>query len=193
MESRDYILQKCIKNIKEQYAMPDLSDINATKYENLVDVFIDKSHEMAADVVILQPGETIDGIIKQKFPEATKICSKLPEVTCATIDPDYVCDIKQLDGTDVGVVEGKLGVAENGCVWLPQDMRQKAVYFISENLIIILNRQDICSNMHEAYKKIKFNNYGFGTFICGPSKTADIAQILVIGAQAARSLTIILR
>lgn len=192
MESRDYILQKCIKNIKEQYAMPDLSDINATKYENPVEIFIEKAHEMAADVVMLQPGETIDEIIKQKFPEASKICSKLPEVGCATINPDEVIDIDELNGTDVGVVEGKAGVAENGCVWLPQDMRQKAVYFISENLIILLNRQDICSNMHEAYKKIKFNNYGFGTFISGPSKTADIAQILVIGAQAARSLTIIL-
>jgi L-lactate dehydrogenase complex protein LldG len=46
--------------------------------------------------------------------------------------------------------------------------------------------------MHEAYRRIKFNDYGYGTFISGPSKTADIAQVLVMGAQAARSATVLL-
>jgi L-lactate dehydrogenase complex protein LldG len=46
--------------------------------------------------------------------------------------------------------------------------------------------------MHEAYKRIRFNDYGYGSFISGPSKTADIAQVLVMGAQAARSVTVLL-
>jgi L-lactate dehydrogenase complex protein LldG len=36
------------------------------------------------------------------------------------------------------------------------------------------------------------NDYGYGTFISGPSKTADIAQVLVMGAQAARSAIVLL-
>lgn len=37
--------------------------------------------------------------------------------------------------------------------------------------------------MHEAYKRIEFDKTydGYGTFISGPSKTADIAQVLVMG------------
>jgi hypothetical protein len=46
--------------------------------------------------------------------------------------------------------------------------------------------------MHEAYKRIKMTNYGYGVFISGPSKTADIEQALVMGAQAARGVTVIL-
>jgi L-lactate dehydrogenase complex protein LldG len=58
--------------------------------------------------------------------------------------------------------------------------------------------------MHEAYARLSaetnsqepmaksFNDYGYGTFISGPSKTADIAQVLVMGAQAARSATVLL-
>ena len=36
--------------------------------------------------------------------------------------------------------------------------------------------------MHEAYKKVEFKEAGYGVFIGGPSKTADIEQSLVIGA-----------
>ena len=58
--------------------------------------------------------------------------------------------------------------------------------------VILLPKSQIVNNMHEAYRRIKFNDYGYGTFISGPSKTADIAQVLVMGAQAARSATVLL-
>ena len=48
------------------------------------------------------------------------------------------------------------------------------------------DRNDIVNNMHEAYERIA--NPGYGCFISGPSKTADIAQALVMGAQAARDV-----
>ena len=92
----------------------------------------------------------------------------------------------------MGVVKGVFGVAENACVWIPQTMVEKAVCFISENLVILLDKKQIVNNMHEAYKRIEFNDYGYGSFISGPSKTADIAQVLVMGAQAARSATVLL-
>jgi L-lactate dehydrogenase complex protein LldG len=83
-------------------------------------------------------------------------------------------------------------------------MKEKAVCFISENLVILLKKSEIVNNMHEAYARLSaetnsqepmaksFNDYGYGTFISGPSKTADIAQVLVMGAQAARSATVLL-
>jgi L-lactate dehydrogenase complex protein LldG len=47
--------------------------------------------------------------------------------------------------------------------------------------------------MHEAYARIEMDpKYNFGTFISGPSKTADIEQALVMGAQAARGVTVVL-
>lgn len=72
-------------------------------------------------------------------------------------------------------------------------MKEKAICFISECLILIVSKKNIVSNMHEAYEHLKFNEkYNFGTFISGPSKTADIEQSLVYGAQAARGLTVFL-
>ena len=110
----------------------------------------------------------------------------------ADINPDSVAEAADLDGTDVGIVQGALGVAENGCIWVPQTMKEKAVCFIAENLVILLSSKALVSNMHEAYRRIEMTDYGFGTFISGPSKTADIEQALVMGAQASRSTTIVL-
>ena len=104
-----------------------------------------------------------------------------------------MAEAQDLNGTDVGVVYGQIGVAENGCVWIPQDMKEKAVCFISEYLVIVLPKSSIVNNMHEAYDHICMPKTGLGTFISGPSKTADIEQALVMGAQAARGVTVVIR
>jgi L-lactate dehydrogenase complex protein LldG len=139
-------------------------------------------------------GRDINKLIKDLYPDAKEIASNLPEITIATRNPDTVERARDLNGTDVGVIRGMFGVAENGCIWIPQQMKEKAVCFISENLVILMPKSEIVNNMHEAYKRIEFDKEydGYGTFISGPSKTADIAQVLVMGAQAARSVTVLL-
>ena len=72
-------------------------------------------------------------------------------------------------------------------------MKEKAVCFISEYLVIVLSKNSIVNNMHEAYDRITMPSTGLGTFISGPSKTADVEQALVMGAQAARGVTVVIR
>ena len=172
--------------------MPDLSDIKAITYPEPLVQFVKMSKMVGGQVIEVDPGRDINTLIQGLYPEAKEIASNLPEVTIATRNPDTVGRARNLNGTDVGIIRGMFGVAENGCIWIPQQMKEKAVCFISENLVILLPKSQIVNNMHEAYQRIEFNDYGYGTFISGPSKTADIAQVLVMGAQAARSVTILL-
>ena len=194
MSSKEDILSKYRKNIQQKYDMPSLDDIKAITYPDPLVQFITMTESVGGHVIEVKEGQNVNDIIKGLFPDAKEIASNLPEVTIATRDPDNVGRARDLNGTDVGIIRGKFGVAENACVWVPQTMKEKAVCFISENLIILLPKSQIVNNMHEAYKRIEFDETydGYGTFISGPSKTADIAQVLVMGAQAARSATILL-
>ena len=194
MANKDDILKKYRANVREKFDMPDLSDIKAITYPNPLVQFVKMTEMVGGQVIEVDPGRDINVLIKELFPDAKEIASNLPEITIATRNPDTVGRARDLNGTDVGIIRGKFGVAENACIWIPQTMKEKAVCFISENLVILLPKSQIVNNMHEAYKRIEFyKEYdGYGTFISGPSKTADIAQVLVMGAQAARSATILL-
>ena len=194
MASKEDILKKYRSNIREQFDMPDLSDIQAVTYPNPLLQFMNMTKSVGGNAIEVEAGRDINELIRELFPDAKDIASNLPEITIATRNPDDVGRARDLNGTDVGIIRGKFGVAENACIWIPQTMKEKAVCFISENLIILLPKSQIVNNMHEAYKRIEFDKEydGYGTFISGPSKTADIAQVLVMGAQAARSATILL-
>ena len=192
MSSKEDILKKYRANVRQQFDMPDLSDIAAITYPNPLEQFIKMTESVGGHVVEVKAGQDINTLIRELYPDAREIASNLPEVTIATRNPDSADSAQALNGTDVGVIRGCFGVAENACVWIPQTMKEKAVCFISENLVILLPKTEIVNNMHDAYHRIAFNDYGYGTFISGPSKTADIAQVLVMGAQAARSATVLL-
>ena len=194
MSNKEDILKKYRSNIHERFEMPDLSDITPITYKEPLSQFIEMSKNVGGNIIEVKENQDINALVKELYPDAKEIASNLSEITIATRNPDTIENAQALNGTDVGIIRGMFGVAENGCIWIPEQMKEKAVCFISENIVILLRKSQIVNNMHEAYKQIAFDSKydGYGTFISGPSKTADIAQVLVMGAQAARSVTILL-
>ncbi len=197
MNARENILARLRQNTHENYDKPLLDHLKPITYPDPVAEFIQKTTTVAgARLIELQQGMSLGTAIQQAYPQAKIIASNLTGVE-AQLNPDTVGEAQDLMKVDVGVVEGAIGVAENACVWISQRMKEKAVCFASEQLVIVLHREAIVNNMHEAYERIAaskefFQQYKFGTFISGPSKTADIESALVYGAQAARGVTIIL-
>ncbi len=197
MTSRENILARLRKNTHENYAKPQLDNLNPITYPDPVAEFIQKTTTTAgAKLIELQKGESLNDAVRKAYPDAKIIASNMPGVE-AQLNPDTVGDAQELMKVDVGVIQGCIGVAENACIWVPQTMKEKAVCFASEQLVIVLPREGIVNNMHDAYARIAsssdyFQQYKFGTFISGPSKTADIESALVYGAQAARGVTVIL-
>ena len=191
MKKEDF-LNKLRQNTHVQYDMPDMK-IEGIQYENTLQQFIEMTKSVGGHVIEAQEGEDLNDLVKKAYPNAKVFATNLPEITIAEKNPDTVAEANDLNGTDVGIVRGQVGVAENGCVWIPQTMKEKAVLFISEYLVIFLEKKNVVNNMHEAYARIEMDpKYNFGTFISGPSKTADIEQALVMGAQAAKGVTVVI-
>jgi L-lactate dehydrogenase complex protein LldG len=95
---------------------------------------------------------------------------------------------------EVTFLDAHFGVIENGACWIVHDpAADRTRYTLSEHLAILLPRTALVATMHEAYARIaELGIEDFGLFLSGPSKTADIEQALVIGAQGAVSTTVFL-
>ena len=127
------------------------------------------------------------------FASAQQIVCNVTGVTLGNLELASVSDPHELAGVDLAIMPGQFAVAENGAVWVSDaDVAHRVIYFITQHLVLVVSRSQILDNLHEAYERLTFNDRGYGLFIAGPSKTADIEQSLVIGAHGPRSLTVLL-
>lgn len=104
-----------------------------------------------------------------------------------------LADLTALAALDFALLPGVFGVAENGAVWVDGDaLPQRSLLVLPQHLGIVVSAHALVDHMHAAYERLTFARPGFGCFVSGPSKTADIEQALVIGAHGARSLSVFL-
>ena len=125
---------------------------------------------------------------------AARVASLVPGVGSATVDLASVADPHALEGIDVAILPGELAVAENGAVWIDGARLgpNRAIFVLPQHLVVVVPAAGLVLDMHQAYERLWFDPPGFGLFLAGPSKTADIEQSLVIGAHGARSATVFL-
>jgi len=191
MESKHRILSQIRAGLPPPWPLPE---VPVFRLENP-----DKPGEMAR---ILERGATqvaraatisdVNAVIDCYNPQRGKTLSTFPDSSDSALpSPGSPSDC---EGTDLAVLEAVLGVAENGAIWISERELQglRILPFITQHLVLVVREKTIVGTMHEAYAKLGRPEAGFGVFIGGPSKTADIEQSLVIGAQAARSLLVII-
>jgi L-lactate dehydrogenase complex protein LldG len=185
MSSRDYILSKIRNTPRDKRPLPEIPDFKVDG--ELMERFVRS--------LLMNKGEVLDKKQLEEFFNSShfkKIVS-LSEEFQSFANMDIPGDAHQLADLDVAIISGQFGVAENAAIWLEErDMGLRALPFITEHLVIVLEKDQLVSNMHEAYERIGKGASGFGLFIAGPSKTADIEQSLVIGAHGAKSLRVVL-
>lgn len=187
------ILKSVQENKPTLVPLPEIDLNSFDESINILETFKSNVKLVGGNIQELSQLKEIDSEIKNRYPNASKIISCIPESNLGTVSISEKTSPHKLETVDLAIIKGEFGVAENGAIWLSEDQMQLRVLpFITNDLIIILNKKDICLHMHQAYKLIVERKCNFGLFISGPSKTADIEQCLVIGAQGAMSLTVFL-
>ena len=182
MTSRELILNNIKKNTPSSTIELPETNITHTSYENKNKQFITSLASVGGNAFWLK-NESINEFVEKKYKNLNIIVSTCKEFTCSTKKANKPNTPHPLENVDLAVITAEFAVAENGAVWVKNpDNRHRALYFLATRLLIVVSKENIVDTMHEAYERIKFDKSGYGTFISGPSKTADIEQSLVIGA-----------
>lgn len=132
MSSREDILQSIRRATHVKYEKPDLKPLEdmALTYPSMVEQFYFVMKQVGGEAIFLEKEENVNDFIKKAYPGAKRIASNLKSITCATFNPDDLEDPAELNGTDLAVIDGKIGVAENGGVWIEQDVKQRAIILL---------------------------------------------------------------
>ena len=190
MTTREKILEAVLKNQPEATALPDTSMFKGTG-NDLVQKYMDIFKTIGGSCFLADTIDSVKTLINEKFDLSKRIVTTLSELSdrfeliSGTVDPHSYNDI------EVAIIKAHFSVAENGAVWLTEEvMGQRIIPYICQHLAVIVYAESIVPTLHEAYEKIGTGDYGFGGFIGGPSKTADIEQALVLGAHGPLTMTV---
>lgn len=193
MNSKERILHKIKQNQpKEIHELPDLSLLKKSD-SDVLEQYKTVLKSIGGDFAEVSDFAEVINFVKENYDINKRILTAIPELS-EIADLDWINDDPHtLENAELLLLKAHFGVAENSALWVTDElMGQRVSCFIPQYLAIIVNKKDIVAKMHQAYDRIGNQQYGFGTFIAGPSKTADIEQSLVLGAHGARGLTVFL-
>lgn len=190
MTSRDKILNAISDNQPDLVPMPTIDFSDVISYEDNFIQFKTVLESIGGKVELIQDISILKNKLIEDRATGKLIINSIPEI--GTVDESaYSLPPVELEKLEIAYLAGTLGVAENGAIWMYESqMQNRLLPFICQHLVLVIHLKDIVPTMHHAYQKLDIAKEGFGAFIAGPSKTADIEQSLVIGAHGARSATI---
>jgi L-lactate dehydrogenase complex protein LldG len=190
MSSRENILEAIRRNKLEDMLLPSLH-FYEHKPEDLLSQFSHTLSGIGGSCRKVHDYEQINAYLAEARGKNSSIINAVEELTGCNINDFFNADAKLLESTEIFIVRGGVAVAENGAIWVTEkNMGNRLLPFLCQKLIIVVEAGNLVFNMYEAYEKIAIDQEGYGVFIAGPSKTADIEQSLVIGAHGPLSLDV---
>lgn len=172
----------------------ELSQFLVYNNENLIDGFCNNLIANDGTYQIVDSKEELDEFLLKEI--GNKSFVSLIESTKIehNFQTSWLENPKDLINAKLLIIRGKIGVVENGAIWIDDSTihNLRVLPFIVERTIFIIHKKDLVLTMHHAYSALKGLDTGFGTFVAGPSKTGDVEQNLIIGAHGPLSHLVVI-
>jgi L-lactate dehydrogenase complex protein LldG len=157
---------------------------------DLVEAFTETMTGIGGRVFLVDDHSKVSHIVNEEFKDAGWVLS-LSEKVIVEASKKPVATPKEFEPLDLLIIDSTLAIAENGAIWITEnEIKERVLPFITQHLAVVIEKENIVATMHRAYELIGDKEYGFATFIAGPSKTADIEQSLVLGAHGPKTMTV---
>ncbi|MFG0286992.1 MAG: lactate utilization protein C [Rhodopirellula sp. JB044] len=193
--SKQLILDRLRGRAVKSKGLPEIDRSRLVRFDDPVAQFRQTLEFVGGESHMVDTPEQVREILMgiDVFAGAERIASTYPEAIEPTVQLDRIGDPHLLSSLDWTVVRGEFAIAENGAIWIDGGtLPHRVMIFIAQYLAIVVSRSQIVDHMHDAYARIGTPEPGFGVFVSGPSKTADIEQSLVLGAHGCRKLQVFL-
>lgn len=194
-KSRQAIMDRIGSRIIESEPLPTLDSSRLTSFDDPLARFVEMLSLVGGEAHCIERPQQAEEILSEipVFAEARRIASLVPEAVAGNVDAAEVDYPHALASLDWVIARGEFIVAENGAIWVDgSTMPHRVMLFIPQYLALVVSRSQVVHHMHQAYARIGHPQPGFGVFVSGPSKTADIEQSLVLGAHGCRTLQVFL-
>lgn len=172
-----------------------------TIHDDKVDFFIKKIEQVAASS---EQVKSLDDIVQAvlSYIESQKLDKTLVRTSTTLLDqlewPDNInAEVRIATEHDtLALVEANLAIAETGSVVMcSSEKRPVSLNFLPEHYLCVVQKHAIVNTMEDVWKYLREEDSGFPraiNVITGPSRTADVEQIIQLGAHGPRRLHVLL-
>ncbi len=191
MSSREAILADIRRDKPAPIALPDVPLFDEGRSDALLGRFFNAFKAMGGTQMEMPASGDPLVEIRARMASAGIVISMVPEIAGnraldLDVTPAALADV------DIAIVRAAFGVAETGSVAFTEDeLGVNTLGYLAQHLIVLLDPADLVVNIHHAYHRPELKTARYCVFHTGPSATADIEGVLILGAQGVRSLSIL--
>lgn len=213
MDSRQQILDSIRRALKTPSHLPDEAApetlsralaIPALGIEEKIALFRDEMKAVSGEYIeaasAAEAAEKIAALVREApAEEASVSAGPLVDAVSAALTAKGIRLVKpeSLEGDArknavarilVGIVEAPCAVADTATLAIPLDGRSMQPYFLPEVVIALVSAKSLVANHFELFQRMPPEERKNLLLITGPSRTADIEKILILGAHGPRRL-----